>query len=74
MGSDPCRHRDCRGAHQSPGLRARDRSGDAAATAGRRGRAGTRRNEFVIFYFLSFSAFPNLFWLDWKPQWGFLNF
>ena len=31
------------------------------------GRAGTRRNDFFVFYFLSFSAFPNLFWLDEKP-------
>ena len=36
------------------------------------GRNGTERNN--NFYFLSFSAFPNLFWLEKKPSWCFLTF
>ena len=33
---------------------------------------GTKRND--NFYFLYFSAFSNLFWLEMKPQWYFLIF
>ena len=33
---------------------------------------GTHRNNF--FYFLSFSAFPNLFWVEKFPKWWFLIF
>ena len=29
---------------------------------------------FLFFYFLSFSAFPKIFWLEKKPQWCFLIF
>ena len=36
------------------------------------GRVRTHRNDF--FYFLSFSAFPNLFWLEKFPKWWFLVF
>ena len=36
------------------------------------GLVGTHRNDF--FYFLSFSAFPNIFWLGKKPQQCFLIF
>ena len=35
-------------------------------------RVGTKQNN--NFYFLSFSAFSNLFWLVMKPQWYFFNF
>ena len=35
-------------------------------------RVGTKRND--NFYFLSFPAFSNLFWLKMKPQWYFLIF
>ena len=35
-------------------------------------RVGTKRND--NFCFPSFSAFLNLFWLEIKPQWYFLNF
>ena len=35
-------------------------------------RVGTKRNN--NFYFLSFSAFSNLFWLELKPQRYFLIF
>ena len=35
-------------------------------------RVGTERND--NFYFLSFSAFFNLFWLEMKPYWYFLIF
>ena len=33
---------------------------------------GTKRND--NFYFLYFSAFSNLFWLEMKPQWYYLIF
>ena len=36
------------------------------------GRNGTERNDNL--YFLSFSVFSNLFWLEMKPQWYFLIF
>ena len=36
------------------------------------GRLGIDRND--NFYFLSFSAFPNLFWLEEKPLWCFVLF
>ena len=35
-------------------------------------RVGTERND--NFYFLYFSAFSNLFWLEMKPQWYFFDF
>ena len=38
---------------------------------------GTHRNDFFLFlffFFLSFSAFPNLFWLGKMQQWCFLIF
>ena len=36
------------------------------------GRIGTERND--NFYFLSFSSFSKLLWLEMKPQWYFFNF
>ena len=38
------------------------------------GRVGTHWNDFFCFFFLSFSAFPNLFWLGKMQQWCFLIF
>ena len=35
-------------------------------------RVGTKQND--NFYFLSFSAFSNLFWLEMKKKWYFFNF
>ena len=38
------------------------------------GRNSSERFFFLLFYFVSFSAFPNIFWLEKKPQWCFLIF
>ena len=38
------------------------------------GLVGTQRNDFIFFYFLSSSAFPDLYWLEMLSKWWFLIF